>query len=151
LELGGESVLYVATALGHPSDPELLRRIEEHRERRKPNWGLLELTGGRLAPILEAADGWGAVLLDSLTLWVSARMLRDDEGETLEEFERFMERAVSFSEPVVLVSDEVGLGIVPESAEARRFRDLLGLVNQRAAAAAEEVHLCVAGIERRIK
>jgi adenosylcobinamide kinase/adenosylcobinamide-phosphate guanylyltransferase len=151
LELGGESVLYVATALGHPSDPELLRRIEEHRERRKPNWGLLELTGGRLAPILEAADGWGAVLLDSLTLWVSARMLRSEEGETLEEFERFMERAVSFSEPVVLVSDEVGLGMVPESAEGRRFRDLLGLVNQRAAAAAEEVHLCVAGIERRIK
>jgi adenosylcobinamide kinase / adenosylcobinamide-phosphate guanylyltransferase len=151
LELGGESVLYVATALGHPSDPELLRRIEEHRERRKPNWGLLELTGGRLVPILEAADGWGAVLLDSLTLWVSARMLRSEEGETLEEFERFMERAVSFSEPVVLVSDEVGLGMVPESAEGRRFRDLLGLVNQRAAAAAEEVHLCVAGIERRIK
>jgi adenosylcobinamide kinase/adenosylcobinamide-phosphate guanylyltransferase len=151
LELGGESVLYVATALRHPSDPELLRRIEEHRERRKPTWGLLELTGGRLVPILEAAHGWGAVLLDSLTLWVSARMLRDDEGETLEEFERFMERAVSFSEPVVLVSDEVGLGIVPESAEARRFRDLLGLVNQRAAAAAEEVHLCVAGIARRIK
>ena len=78
-------------------------------------------------------------------------MLRDEEGETLEEFERFMERAGGFSEPVVLVSDEVGLGMVPESAEARLFRDLLGLVNQRAAAAAEEVHLCVAGIARRIK
>jgi adenosylcobinamide kinase / adenosylcobinamide-phosphate guanylyltransferase len=91
------------------------------------------------------------VLFDSLTLWVSARMLRDEEGETLEEFERFMERAGSFSEPVVLVSDEVGLGMVPESAEARRFRDLLGLVNQRAAAAAEQVYLCVAGIARRIK
>ena len=151
MELGGERVLYVATALTNPSDPELLRRIEEHRERRKPDWGLLELTGGRLVPILEAEDGWDAVLLDSLTLWVSARMLRDDEGETLEEFERFMKRAVSFSEPVVLVSDEVGLGMVPESAEARRFRDLLGLVNQRAAAAAEEVHLCVAGIAHRIK
>ena len=151
MELGGESVLYVATALTHPSDPELLRRIEEHRERRKPNWGLLELTGGHLVPVLEAADGWGAVLFDSLTLWVSARMLRDEEGETLEEFERFMQRAGSFSEPVVLVSDEVGLGMVPESAEARRFRDLLGLVNQRAAAAAEQVYLCVAGIARRIK
>ena len=78
-------------------------------------------------------------------------MLGDEEGETLEEFERFIERAGSFSEPLVLVSDEVGLGVVPESAEARRFRELLGLVNQRAASAAEEVHLCVAGIARRIK
>ena len=151
MELGGERVLYVATALTHPSDPELLRRIEEHRERRKPDWGLLELTGGRLVPVLEAADGWDAVLFDSLTLWVSARMLRDEEGETLEEFERFIERAGALSEPLVLVSDEVGLGVVPESAEARRFRDLLGLVNQRAASAAEEVHLCVAGIAHRIK
>ena len=91
------------------------------------------------------------MLLDSLTLWVSARMLRDEEGETLEEFERFIERAGALSEPLVLVSDEVGLGVVPESAEARRFRDLLGLVNQRAASAAEEVHLCVAGIAHRIK
>ena len=78
-------------------------------------------------------------------------MLRDDEGETLEEVERFMERAGALSGPLVLVSDEVGFGVVPESAEARRFRDLLGLVNQRAAAVAEEVHLCVAGIARRIK
>jgi adenosylcobinamide kinase / adenosylcobinamide-phosphate guanylyltransferase len=52
---------------------------------------------------------------------------------------------------VILVSDEVGLGVVPENAEGRRFRDLLGLINQHAAAAAEEVHLCVAGIAHRIK
>ena len=62
-----------------------------------------------------------------------------------------MERAGNLREPVVLVSDEVGSGTVPESAEARRFRNLLGLVNQRAAAAAEEVHFCVAGIAHRIK
>jgi adenosylcobinamide kinase / adenosylcobinamide-phosphate guanylyltransferase len=151
LELGGESVLYVATALARPGDPELLRRIKEHRKRRHHDWGLLELAGGSLVPVLEAADGWGAVLFDSLTLWVSARMLGSEEGGTLEEFERFVERAGNLSEPVVLVSDEVGSGVVPESAEARRFRDVLGLVNQRAAAAAEEVHLCVAGIAHRIK
>jgi adenosyl cobinamide kinase/adenosyl cobinamide phosphate guanylyltransferase len=52
---------------------------------------------------------------------------------------------------VILVSDEVGLGLVPEGAEARRFRDLLGLVNERVAAAAREVHLCVAGIPCRLK
>ena len=96
-------------------------------------------------------DGWVAVLFDSLTLWVSARMLEGNEGGTLEEFEWFLEHSGRLAEPVILVSAEVGLGVVPESAEGRRFRDLLGQVNQRAAAAAEEVHLCVAGIAQRIK
>jgi adenosylcobinamide kinase / adenosylcobinamide-phosphate guanylyltransferase len=144
-------VLYVATALVRPDDPDLLRRIEAHRERRHPGWGLLELAGGSLEPVVEAADGWGAVLLDSLTLWMSAWMLDKEENRILEEFERFIEQAGALREPVILVSDEVGLGVVPESAAGRKFRDLLGLVNQRAAAAAEEVYLCVAGIAHKIK
>ncbi len=151
LDLGGENVLYVATALAHPDDLDLLRRIEAHRERRCPGWGLLEISGGSLDPVLEAADDWSVVLLDSLTLWVSARMYGGEESRTLEELENFLKRAGTAGEPVILVSDEVGLGMVPQSAEERRFRDLLGLINQRAAAAAEEVHLCVAGISHRIK
>lgn len=90
-------------------------------------------------------------MLDSLTLWVSARTYGGEESGTLEQFERFLGRAGALSEPLILVSDEVGLGVVPESTEGRRFRDLLGLVNQRAAVAAEEVYLCVAGIAHRIK
>lgn len=78
-------------------------------------------------------------------------MLDREDSEVLDEFERFVGRASIRPEPVILVSDEVGLGVVPESAEGQRFRDLLGLVNQRAATAAEEVHLCVAGIAQRIK
>jgi adenosylcobinamide kinase/adenosylcobinamide-phosphate guanylyltransferase len=91
------------------------------------------------------------VLLDSLTLWASARTYAGEEGGTLEEFEWFVERVGRMREPVILVSDEVGLGVVPENAEGRRFGDLLGLINQRAATAAEEVHFCVAGIAHRIK
>jgi adenosylcobinamide kinase / adenosylcobinamide-phosphate guanylyltransferase len=151
LSLGGGNVLYVATAIARPDDPDLSRRIEAHRERRHRRWDLLELGGGSLEPVLEAADGWSVMLFDSLTLWVSARMLDEAESGILEEFERFAGRASMRPEPVILVSDEVGLGVVPESVEGRRFRDLLGLVNQRAAAAAEEVHLCVAGIAQRIK
>ena len=109
------------------------------------------MADGDLVPVLEAADGWEAVLFDSLTLWVSTRLFRDRESGTLEEFERFVQRVNNSSVPTILVSDEVGLGPVPENAEARRFRDLLGLVNQRAVTAAEEVHLCVAGIAHRIK
>ena len=141
-------MLYVATAvLG--DDGDLERRVRLHRERRPAGWGTLET--GHLSEVLDAARTWDTVLLDSLTLWVSARMLGGDEDGTLEEFGWFVRGANGLSEPVILVSDEVGLGVVPESAEGRRFRDLLGLVNQRAAAAAEEVHLCVAGIGSRIK
>ena len=143
-------MLYVATALARSDDPDLLRRIEAHRERRHPGWGLLELAGGSLDPVLKAADGWDAVLLDSLTLWVSARMCSGEQSGTMEEFERFIRRAGALRVPMILVSDEVGLGVVPGSAASRRFRDLLGLINQRAAAA-EEVYLCVAGIAHRIK
>ena len=98
-------------------------------------------------PRLQAAERWNAVLLDSLTLWVSSH----DEERALAEFDGFLVGAASLTTPLLLVSDEVGLGVVPESEAGRRFRDLLGLVNQRAAAEAEEVHLCVAGIGLRIK
>lgn len=149
--LGGEDVLYVATAMLDLGDPELEDRVAAHRERRPPGWGLLELGGGSLTPVNEAAQGRGAVLVDSLTLWVSARMLQGAEGGTVGEVEGFLEAATGLEVPIVVVSDEVGLGTVPEGAEARRFRDLLGLGNERVAAAAEEVYLCVAGIPCRIK
>jgi adenosylcobinamide kinase/adenosylcobinamide-phosphate guanylyltransferase len=83
-------------------------------------------------------------------LWVSARVADEEQG-TLEEFDRFLEGAEVLATPLILVGDEVGLGVVPESEAGRRFRDVLGLVNQRAAAAAAEVHLCVAGVGIRIK
>lgn len=90
------------------------------------------------------------MLLDSLTLWVSARMLEGEEA-TLDQFDRFLQGAVALATPLILVSDEVGFGVVPDSVAGRRFRDTLGLVNQRAAAVAEEVHLCFAGVGVRIK
>ncbi len=145
--LGGR-VLYVATALPN-DDPELRERVRLHRERRPAAWGTVE--AGDLARVPEEAGRWDAVLLDSLTLWVSARLHAAGEGETLTAFGRFLDEVSTLPTPVVLVSDEVGLGVVPESAEGRAFRDALGAVNQRAAAAAGEVHLCVAGIGVRIK
>jgi adenosylcobinamide kinase/adenosylcobinamide-phosphate guanylyltransferase len=144
-------VLYVATALAS-RDPELEEHVRRHRERRPAGWGTLELGGEDLGAVFEAARGWEAVLLDSITLWISARMLAGEEGEmTLHELDRFLEGAMVLATPLILVSDEVGLGVVPESDAGRAFRDLLGLANQRAAAAAEEVRLCVAGIGMRVK
>ncbi len=145
--LGGR-VLYVATALPD-GDPEIRRRVRLHRERRPAAWGTVE--AGDLAGVPGEAGRWDAVLLDSLTLWVSARLYAVGEEETLAAFGGFLDGISTLPTPFVLVSDEVGLGVVPESAEGRAFRDVLGLVNQRAAAAAGEVHLCVAGIGVRIK
>ncbi|MDQ3183270.1 MAG: bifunctional adenosylcobinamide kinase/adenosylcobinamide-phosphate guanylyltransferase [Actinomycetota bacterium] len=141
--LGGERVLYVATALVE-EDEDLQRRVRLHRERRPRGWGTLEI--GNLDEVPKAAEIWEAVLLDSVTLWASAR-----KEQAPAEFDRFLARAGDLSVPFFLVSDEVGLGVVPESEAGRRFRDVLGLVNQRAAEAAEEVHFCVAGVGMRIK
>ncbi len=141
----------MATALVG-QDRDLEQRVRLHRERRPSGWETLDLGGGELDPVLEAARSWETVLLDSLTLWVSARMLEGEaEEDTLGAFDSFIQGAGALATPFVLVSDEVGLGVVPESAAGRRFRDALGLVNQRAAAAAEEVHLCVAGLALRVK
>jgi adenosylcobinamide kinase / adenosylcobinamide-phosphate guanylyltransferase len=146
--VGGDEVLYVATALAG-ADRDLDRRVQIHRNRRPAGWGTLEVGGGDLGVALEVAERWKAVLLDSLTLWVAARM--PGREETLEALDRFLEGAIVLATPFILVSDEVGLGVVPESEVGRTFRETLGLVNQRAAAAAEEVHLCVAGIATRIR
>jgi len=133
----------VATALVE-EDEDLQRRVKLHRERRPRGWGTLEI--GDLDEVLNAAKRWDAVLLDSLTLWVSAR-----QEQALAEFDRFLASTGDLSVPFLLVSDEVGLGVVPESESGRKFRDVLGLINQRAAEAAEEVHLCIAGVAVRIK
>ena len=137
-------MLYVATAV-IGEDEDLRRRVRLHRDRRPAGWGTLDV--GNLDTVLKAAEQWNAVLIDSLTLWVAAR----PGDQTLPEFEDFLAGAEDLAVPFVLVSDEVGLGVVPESAAGRSFRDQLGLVNQRAAAVAEEVHLCVAGVGLRIK
>ena len=133
----------MATALVE-DDEDLRRRVRLHRERRPKGWGTLEI--GDLNEVPTAAERWDAVLLDSLTLWVSAM-----EEQAPSEFDRFLARAGELAVPFVLVSDEVGLGVVPETGAGRRFRDVLGQVNQRAAAAADEVHLCVAGVGLRIR
>ena len=114
----------MATALAQ-RDPGLERRVHLHRERRPAGWGTLEVGGGGLSAVLEVADLWEAVLLDSLTLWVSARVA-DEEHGTLGEFDKFLAGAEVLATPLILVSDEVGLGVVPESEAGGRFRDVHG-------------------------
>lgn len=148
-------VTYLATA--HSGDSEMSERIARHRQRRLeygPTWQCVE-EPRYLVDAIRAYGTAGCVLLECLTLWISNRLLATDPGlsdaEVLAEVDAVIEAASTVGGRVIVVSSEVGSGIVPMQALARRFGDLLGEANQRLAAAAAEVHLCVAGIPVRIK
>jgi adenosylcobinamide kinase/adenosylcobinamide-phosphate guanylyltransferase len=138
-------VAFVATA--QASDTDMAQRIARHRAERPQHW----LTGEEpygLVAALERLTGQPleAIIVDCLTLWVSNRVLRgDDDKAILGEVERLADLLVRSRVAIVIVSNEVGQGVHPETATGLRFRDLLGLVNQRVAAACDHVTLMVAG------
>jgi adenosylcobinamide kinase/adenosylcobinamide-phosphate guanylyltransferase len=133
--------IYAATA--EAGDAEMAERIAMHRAQRASGWQVIEAPHD-LAGALAAAPAGAPVLIDCLTIWLSNRMLADaDVAAELGHLEEALDRRVG---PVVLVSNEVGSGIVPDNALARRFRDLQGRVNQRIAARVDRVALVVAGL-----
>jgi adenosylcobinamide kinase / adenosylcobinamide-phosphate guanylyltransferase len=138
--------IYVATAQAR--DDEMAERIAAHKARRDAAWQTVEAPHD-LAGALAAAPAGAAVLVDCLTLWLSNLMEggSDIEAQTA----RLQEVLAGRSGPVVLVSNEVGLGIVPDNALARRFRDLQGMLNQRLAAQAARVIMMVAGVPVAVK
>ena len=150
--------LYVATA--EALDAEMIARIEKHRKRRGPEWDTMEapddpasaLKGIEGGEGRGGGEGYGAVLVDCLTLWLSNRLgagLTDDE--VLLDAKKLADACGAARALVVVVSNEVGLGIVPDNPLARRFTDLSGLVNQTFAARAGAVYFSAAGIPVRIK
>jgi adenosylcobinamide kinase/adenosylcobinamide-phosphate guanylyltransferase len=138
--------LYIATS--EPRDNEMAARIAEHRARRSAEWQTVEAPRD-LAAALAAVPAGAAVLIDCLTLWLTNVMLAGADID--DEIARFEHALAQRKGPVVLVANEVGLGIVPENALARRFRDAAGRLNQRLAAAADHVVLLVAGIPMKVK
>lgn len=138
--------LYIATA--QALDAEMGARIAKHRARRAPGWETAEAPL-ELAAALAAAPPARPVLVDCLTLWLSNALLagRDVEAES-----RLLADTLARPRgPWVVVANEVGLGIVPDNALARRFRDAAGWLNQRVAAAADCVVLTVAGLPVEVK
>jgi len=154
-------ILYVAT--GQSTDAEMEERIRRHRDRRPAHWSTLEepldLAGGlqTVLSALSAPDPPPPVLIDSLDTWVSNMLLEhQEEGDqaetlTLADLDRLLKVQCHWPEAWFLVSSEVGLSPVPPNPLGRRFQDLLGLVNQRVAAAAGRVCLVVAGIPVEVK
>jgi adenosylcobinamide kinase / adenosylcobinamide-phosphate guanylyltransferase len=136
---------YVATA--EAGDSEMAARITAHRQRRGANWRTIEAPRDLQAAL--AACGAEPVLVDCLTLWLSNLMLADmDIKQEIEKLEAALAAAAA---PVVVVANEVGLGIVPSFPLGRRFRDMQGILNQRVAARAERVILMVAGLPLALK
>ena len=142
-------LVYLATARG--GDDEMARRIEDHKKRRGDRWTSIE-EEREAARALGEADGTDAVLVDCITLLVSNLMGADvtDDG-ILEEVSSLALACASREGLTVVVSNEVGQGIVPDNELARRFRDVHGRANRKLAAAASDVYLVTAGIGQKIK
>lgn len=137
------AVTYLAPGPSGADDPEWAARVAAHRARRMAHWSTLETT--------EITAFTGPTLVDCLGTWLTAQLddlgawERDDWRPAFETRLSALVDAVAAADDLVLVTNEVGSGVVPEHASGRVFRDLLGTVNQRVAEVCDEVHLVVAG------
>jgi uroporphyrin-III C-methyltransferase len=149
-------VTYVATSAGDPDDLEWTDRVERHRKRRPADWTTVETTD-----LAAALTGYGTLLIDSVTAWLTGAMDAagcwadppepDADTWLAAATEELVAAWAASTATVIAVSDEIGSGVVPIAASGRRFRDALGDLNQRLAAAADEVWLVTAGIPKRLK
>jgi len=151
-----KDVVYIATA--EVKDEEMRERIQIHRARRPFNWKTIEAPFhvDRIIPNLD--EKVGVVYLDCITLYVTNMLLSDEkenlkkkQSQILEEINKLCKACRESKSDVIIVSNEVGLGIVPDNALSRVFRDIAGSANQILADEADEVYFMVAGIAQRIK
>lgn len=146
----GKRNLFVATC--QPHDDEMRDRIQRHQKERGDHWLTVEAAVEIVDVIQREGPRTDIMVIDCLTLWVSNLMMASpsDEG-VMEKMVQLAETIKSPPCPIILVSNEVGAGIVPENPLARRFRDLTGWCNQKMAAACSQVIWMVAGIPTSIK
>ncbi len=133
-------VTYIATAVSETGDAELDERIARHRARRPSTWLTVEIGAGE--PLSAALAAEGVALVESLGTWVAGHVGFDVDTDGLL---AALEHRRRLQRPTVLVSEEVGLGVHPETGLGRAFRDALGVLNQRVGDAADDVVLVVAG------
>lgn len=154
----GMPVVFIASALA--TDRELGRRIQRHKEDRPSTWTTIE-AGADPVGIIAGADGTGILVIDCLTMMISGQLderLLDgelidpvDEAEALARATEIVNTIASLKKPAIVVSNEVGLGLVPPYPSGRLFRDLAGWANKELASHADEVFLMVAGIPMKVK
>ncbi|MBI9074574.1 MAG: bifunctional adenosylcobinamide kinase/adenosylcobinamide-phosphate guanylyltransferase [Desulfatibacillum sp.] len=142
--------IFIATC--QPLDEEMEDRVARHQADRGPEWKTVEEPLALPMVVEEMARPGKVILVDCLTLWISNLVLADHSRDQIEEHATNLARIIQNSPcPVILVSNEVGAGIVPENALARQFRDAAGKVNQITAKACGQVLWVVAGIPVSIK
>ncbi len=157
LELGGDAVLFVATA--EAGDEEMAQRIAQHQQSRSARWRTLECPRHIGAALRAELVGAAVVLVDCLTLLVSNVMLAVGSTSTAtaataavqEEIETLLQMCRTRTATFIVVSNEVGLGLVPDTPLGRLYRDLLGQANQALAAQSQAVYLMVAGLAVDVK
>ncbi len=156
--LAGERppVTFLATATVDPADSEMSARVARHRAERPAGWTTCAVPRDLEAVLPGLVARGGSVLIDCVTLWLSNLMLGLGGAPALEDpaILSAIGRALAAARGearIIWVSNEVGAGVVPSNALARRFADLQGLANQQIAAACDAVHLCVAGLSLRLK
>ncbi len=142
----GAPAVYLATAQAF--DDEMRAKIARHRAARAPGWQTLEAPHDIAGP-LAGVTGDRVVLLDCATMWLSNRLLAEEDPDTSRA--AFLDALAGCPAPVVVVSNEVGLSVVPDNALARRFRDAQGRLNQALAARAGLVINMAAGLPQVLK
>ena len=148
--MGADRKLFLATC--QPHDAEMRARIEWHQQERDAGWETVEEPLDIAGIIRRHSRPRTVILVDCLTLWLTNLIIGETDDKGIQQRIAVLEEALSGAPgPVLLVANEVGLGIVPDNAMSRRFRDWAGSLNQRMARCAREVILTVAGIPIPIK
>ena len=154
LQLAAPYVKRVFLATAEPVDDEMQQRIGKHREERGEQFTTVEEPIALDRALRQLPEGTDVVLLDCLTVW-TGNLMHYAEGKEAGEIEMqvecFLEALRHPPCDIILVSNEVGMGIVPENAMARRFRDIAGIINQRVASLATEAWLLCSGLPLRLK
>ncbi|MBV8774873.1 MAG: bifunctional adenosylcobinamide kinase/adenosylcobinamide-phosphate guanylyltransferase [Deltaproteobacteria bacterium] len=138
-------------ATGQPIDDEMRARIEHHRRSRPADFQTIEEPVNLVAALESLGSGVDMVVVDCLTLWISNLLQEYSDDGILTQADELAAITGRARFSAIIVTDEVGWGLVPDHPVARRFRDLLGWTNQRIARAADDVLLMVAGYPLRLK
>jgi adenosylcobinamide kinase / adenosylcobinamide-phosphate guanylyltransferase len=142
---------YIAT--GQAGDAEMAERIARHRGRRGDEWETVEEPLELTQAVARVDGSYSVLLVDCITLWLSNLLFHCPGGaaEALQHVEEFTMSFEALRTPLIIVTNEVGMGIVPEHPLARTFRDLAGEANERIAAKADEVYVTISGLPLRLK
>ncbi len=147
-----KNVAFVATCACSDSDPEMVRRIELHKKERPSHWKVFEESRNVASLLKEIGSQFDVILVDCLTLFISQMLVETVEEDVIKNQAQEIVHAVKkIKARVIIVSNEVGLGVVPEYPLGRQFRDLSGRINQLMAREADEVFFMVSGLPLQVK